>query len=287
VFPSRSLALAALAGLALAATQPASAATIGYWRMEADLDASANGLRVANEIAGGSALLSASAFVDLVANPNGTVPATGSTNLGSLGSTQQGGPAGINASAAWYAALDTASITLEFWARTGEAEATLISRTTGANGIVIRNPNALSVTYYVSNGAGGGTAVTLSGLDNMDANWSHYAFSYDAASGVGLFYVDGVVVASNDGADNRGLFWGAPSSLQIGTLMDYASAFNGTLDEVRVDSTALGPTAFLNQLVPEPGTALLLGLGLAGLSARRRSASAWAGRGLGGSGVPS
>jgi concanavalin A-like lectin/glucanase superfamily protein/PEP-CTERM motif-containing protein len=274
VFLRRTLTLAAIAGFALAASHQASAATIAYWRMEADLNPSANGLQVANEIAGGSALLSASAFVDLIANPNGTVPATGSTNLGSLGSTQQGGAAGINASAAWYAALDTASLTLEFWARTGEAQATLISRTSGANGIVIQNPNALSVTYYVSNGAGGGTAVTLSGLDNMDANWSHYAFSYDAASGVGLFYVDGVVVASNDGADNRGLFWGAPSSLQVGTLMDYATAFNGTLDEVRLDNTALAPTGFLNQLVPEPGTALLLGFGLAGLAARRRSPNA-------------
>jgi hypothetical protein len=269
--PSRLLAALVLAFAAMAAA-PAGAAPIAYWRMETDLDPSANGLRIANGIAGGSDLVSATAFVDLAANPNGTVPATGSTNLGSLGSTQQGGAAGINASAAWYAALDTASITLEFWARTGEAVATIFSRTSGANGIVIQNPNALSITYYVSNGAGGATAVTLSGLDNMDANWSHYAFTYDAATGVGLFYVDGAVVGSNDGPDNRGLVWGAPSAVQLGVLMDYASAFNGTLDEVRVDDVALAPTQFLNVLAPEPSTALLLGLGLAALRrpARRR-----------------
>src|SRR5688572_32919407 len=114
--------LAGLLAAALAA--PAGAATIGYWRMEADLDATANGLRVANEVAGGSDLISNQAFVDLAANPNGTVPNTGATNLGSVGSTLQGGANGINGTAAWYSVLDSSSITAEFWARTNEGQAT-------------------------------------------------------------------------------------------------------------------------------------------------------------------
>jgi len=251
---------------------PASAATIGYWRMEVDLDPSANGLRVANEVAGGSDLLSTEAFVDLAANPNGTVPNTGVINLGSIGATQQGGANGINGSIAWTSVLDASSLTAEFWARTGESTATLLQRSTGANGFTISNPNALSITYYVSNGAGGGVAVTLNTGHNMDATWHHYAFSYDQTSGVGAFYVDGVVVVSNDGVDGRALYWGGASPLRVGQLMDYASAFNGTLDELRLSNVALSSTQFLGA-VAEPAALLLLGLACAASQARAGKAS--------------
>jgi len=252
-----------LAGLAA----PASAATIGYWRMEVDLDPSANGLRVANEVAGGSDLLSTEAFVDLAANPTGTVPNTGAINLGSVGSSLQGGGNGINGTIAWTSVLDTSSLTAEFWARTGEATATLLARSSGANGFTIANPNALVLTYYVSNGAGGGLAVTLNTGHNMDATWRHYAFSYDQATGVGAFYVDGVVVASNNGVDGRAMYWGGASPLRVGQLMDYAAAFNGTLDELRLSDVALPSTQFLGA-VAEP-TTLLLGLCCAALAYAR------------------
>jgi MYXO-CTERM domain-containing protein len=250
----------------------AGAATIGYWRMEADLDPSADGLEVANEVSGGTSMLSSEAFVDTLANPNGTVPYTGSLNLGSVGGTQQGGGNGINATAAWYAALDTSSVTIEYWARTVENTATLFLRSSGgADGIVIDSPNALAITYYVSDGAGGSSAVSLSGLDNMSDVWRHYAFTYDDASGLGEFFVDGSLVASNDGPDNRPLFWGTQTDVTVGFQMDYAAAFNGTLDEVRIEDRALSIGQFLS--TPEPSSAALGLLGLTGLAVlgRRRS----------------
>jgi len=263
-------------GLLLAAlATPAGAATIGYWRMEADLDPSANGVRVANETSGGTPLISNEAFIDLAANPNGTVPKTGATNLGSIGSRLQGGTNGINASIASYSALDTASLTAEFWARTGESEATLLSRSSGANGFTISNPNNLSITYYVSNGAGGGVAVTLNTGHDMSATWHHYAFTYDQGTGMGRFYVDGVVVASNDGVDGRALYWGAGGqSLVVGQLMDYAAAFNGTMDELRLSNVALNPTQFLgSSTVPEPAGLFLLGIASAALQRSRKASS--------------
>jgi hypothetical protein len=260
----RALLLLTLA-LGLLAATPAGATTVAYWRMEADLDPSTHGLRVANEVAGGSDLLSAEAFVDLAANPGGTVPQTGSLNLGSIGASQQGGPNGINAAAAAYSVLDVMDITLEFWARTGENEAILFSRSSGANGVIIDSPNTLRLRYYVSNGSGGATLVTLNNLTNMSSTWHHYAFTYLAATGVGTFYVDGVAVRTNNGPNNRALVWNSTAPVRLGVQMDYASAFNGTMDEVRISDRVLAPTEFLSA-VPEPGTALLLGAGLAGLA---------------------
>jgi hypothetical protein len=248
--------------LAASLAAPAGAATIGYWRMEVDLDPSTNGLRVANQVAGGSDLTSTEAFIDLAANPNGTVPNTGAINLGSVGSSLQGGANGINGTIAHYSMLDAASFTVEFWARTGESEATLFQRSNGANGLTIANPNALQVTYYVSNGAGGGVLVTLNTGHNMDATWRHYAFSYDQATGVGSFFVNGVVVATNNGVDGRALFWGTSTTTRVGLLMDYASAFNGTMDELRLSNTALSATQLLGA-VPEPSALLLLALAAA------------------------
>ena len=54
------------------------------------------------------------------------------------------------------------------------------------------------------------------------------------------------------------------TTLRIGTFADYADAFSGASDNV-VNNAAVTIT-----VVPEPGTALLMGLGLAGLAAAGR-----------------
>lgn len=260
--------------VAMAGAGSASASTIGYWRMETDLDPDANGLEVANEVAFGTSLISSEAFVDAVAGPNGTVPLTGAPNLGSIGATIQGGSNGINATAAWYTELDVSSITIEFWARTVENTATLLSRTSGgSDGIVIANPNSLDVSYWVEDGAGGAAQVQLNDVFNMDANWNHFLFSYDELSGMGRFSVDGVQVAAFNGPDGRALVWGANVDLQIGDRMDYADDFNGTMDEVRImDSVPGGADP---SLLPEPSAGLgaLAALGVLAWVRRRRPAA--------------
>ena len=248
----------------------AAATTVGYWRMEVDDDPTAEGLSVANEIAGGSALTSAEATLDGVNLPVGVIPLGFSTNNASVAATQQGGANGINASASWYAALAVASITVEYWARTVEGTATPFQMTTGgADGIVITSPNALSVTYHVDDG-GIVRQYSLLNLDNMDATWKHYAFTYDHVTGVATFFVDGVSVATFDGPDNAPLVLLPGTQVEVGVLMDYASAGQGTIDEVKLSGTALSPPGFL---VPEPGTGALVSIGLVGLgwAGRRRS----------------
>jgi hypothetical protein len=258
------------AALTLAWAPSATAATIAYWRMETDLDGTANGLEVANEVAFGTSLFSSEAFIDTAANPNFTVPLTGQANAGSIGGTQQGGANGINATAAWYAELDVSSITVEFWARTVENVATLFSRSSGNDGLTISNPSSLDIVYWVDDGAGGATQVQILNVYDMDATWHHFAFTYDEVSGAGYFWVDGVAVGWNDGPDNRALYRGNQVDVSVGDRMDFAAAFNGTLDELRIMDEV--PSSSAPTLAPEPSALALASVGLFGLFAlgRRR-----------------
>lgn len=85
-------------------------ATIGYWRMESDTDGG-GGYSVPEESAG-NPLIGAAGFVNNVTLPADPVPLTGAANTRSL----EGG-ANINGSIASFAALNTESITVEFWAQ--------------------------------------------------------------------------------------------------------------------------------------------------------------------------
>ncbi len=268
----RRLANLLIAILMASTALPAVAATIGYWRFEVDDDASLDGLDSPNELAFGTPFVSSEASLDGSNLPVGIVPLGSAPNNFSVASRFQGGAAGINASAAWYNELLVTSITVEFWARTIESVATPFRWTSGGlDGILISDPNSLDVTWHVNVG-GTPTAFTMSNLDNMDASWSHYAFTYDEVSGMAVFWVDGVPVQSVDGPDNAPLVLVPGTPLEIGVLMDYASAGQGTMDEVRLSGTSLPSTGFL---VPEPATGCLLGLGLAAFAAagRRRSSS--------------
>jgi hypothetical protein len=245
----------------------ARAQTVGYWRMETDNDASPNGLQVPNETSGGSALTSSSAAVAAPV-PVHPIPQTGAGNTFALD-----GLANINAMVAPYGALNTGSITIEFFARSDEGTATLIDRfdAGGGTGLRIHDPDDIQVDYYVEDGAGGTQLVQMDTNLSLSSSWKHFAFTYDQASGDGKVYVDGGLELSDDGAPGLALVWPAAQQLLVADDFDgnNLKGSGGIFDELRISATALGPGEFLN-VVPEPATLTLVWAGLLGLAGRRR-----------------
>ncbi|MGB1102926.1 MAG: hypothetical protein ACPG21_04800 [Crocinitomicaceae bacterium] len=73
----------------------------------------------------------------------------------------------------------------------------------------IQGCNNLSVRYRVDNGGGGFTLVnsgTVYAIPNDDT-YRNYRFAYTPCDGIGQLFVDGVSVWSNDGPDNRPMYW--------------------------------------------------------------------------------
>jgi hypothetical protein len=254
--------------------------------MEADVDAGA-GLSVPNEVAGGTNLISGSASLATPV-PSATIfnPVTASSAPNTLAAN---GDTDVNAAAASYAALNVASFTAEGFFRTQENTATLLARNLGTTGFVISQPSNVTVTYYV-NGVSqtltGGSGGVGGGAIDLDSPYTHIAFTYDAASGVGKLYANGVLRGMNTTPGGGALFVAGnsiPVNLGGGTftgpntggydgggLSSAAGQNVGIIDEIRLTDAALTPAQFL-QAVPEPTTAATLLLFVASASLRRRS----------------
>jgi hypothetical protein len=91
----------------------------------------------------------------------------------------------------------------------------------------------LLVNYRTSDGAAGfldyGPFATGYSLP-ADGNYHEYAFVYHKGNGLAEVKVDGAVVWSNDGPDNRPLYWVGAPDIKVGTVMDGNCPGAGTLD---------------------------------------------------------
>jgi len=100
------------------------------------------------------------------------------------------------------------------------------------NSLSIDGTNQLSVTYRVEDGLGGFTTVRSGNAYNIpnDDTFRNYRFYYVPVTGVGALVVDGVTVWSNDGPDNRNMYWTGAGDLEIGVMLDGSGSNKAFLD---------------------------------------------------------
>lgn len=103
--------------------------------------------------------------------------------------------------------------------------------------------NNLGVNYRVEDGMGGYTTITSGNAYSIpnDDNFRRYRFSYTPCDGVGTLYVDNVVVWTNDGPDNRNMYWTGAGNVIIGRGMDGTGRRDTFIDNLVIGSVDCFP----------------------------------------------
>lgn len=93
------------------------------------------------------------------------------------------------------------------------------------------------VTYQVEDGAGGKLTITSGDIYSIPSDdvYRTYNFKYDPDTGTGTFSVDGAIVWSNDGPDNRALAWNTADDVVIGRELDGTGTNKTCLDNMIVE----------------------------------------------------
>ena len=260
--------------LLLILSTSAQAATIGYFRAEDGPGTThSTWVNTANPSAPGVSTGS-NAIQNSTEVFGPVIPQTGAANTGSY---YLDGTNAIRIGSGTEYNIGTGDFTVEFWFKTTGSSAAhpiLISKASYANsdlswGISIEDHNRDYIGGGISPGTGGGVG-GLVPEDIVDGTWHHFAMVLDRSNSEFREYLDGEHRVTDS------WLWGAADvtnseNVYIGRRdgSTIPGHFIGHIDEVRVTQAALQPTQLLNA-VPEPTTALLVGLGVLGLGVRSR-----------------
>lgn len=109
--------------------------------------------------------------------------------------------------------------------------------------LLIGGGNQFSVTYRIDDGAGGFTTVSSGNIYAIpnDNTFRTYRFVYLPTTGVGTLMVNGVVEWTNDGPDNREMYWVGSGNLEFGNQMDGSGSNRAFFDNLIIGEVTSSP----------------------------------------------
>ncbi|NBG66845.1 T9SS type A sorting domain-containing protein [Acidiluteibacter ferrifornacis] len=137
--------------------------------------------------------------------------------------------------------FDVQGIDLSIDYQRDESQLDLVKR--GASLLIRVSGGNVSVSYRVKDGVGSYTTVSSGNIYSIpnDDTYRTYRFYYLPSTGVGRFLVDNVEMWSNDGIDNRDLYWTPSDDVVIGALADGSGSNRAFFDNFIVGSISTTP----------------------------------------------
>ena len=138
------------------------------------------------------------------------------------------------------ASFDTPGIDVSFDYHREESAGTFWER---GNSLRIVGCANLSVSYRVDDGGGGFNTVNSGNVYAIpnDDTYRNYRFYYTDCDGVGVLTVDGVIVWSNDGPDNRSMYWTGSGDITVGNGVDATGSNQTFFDNLVVGGIGCSP----------------------------------------------
>jgi hypothetical protein len=218
-------------------------------------------------------------IVDEVSGRQGTLSGGNTTGVagaivGDPDTAISSGPSGGTISVPYDIAMNSPTFSIELWAKfgsrcsdgTGTGNHCEVAGTYSLNIGPIDTLPQMTHSFTIWHGVTSGNGHIVGPTVEYD-RWYHLVGSYNGS--VQSFYVDGVLVGSN----------AVEFTFQNQDFRLYGGGYkvmeNGTIDEVAYYNYALGADRVENHyltgigVIPEPNTALLLGIGLSALAVRR------------------